>query len=64
VDPRVGLDDLEKSKFLALPRLGLNPSVDQSVARSFIDLTKLLNFYIHSDFNPSVDQPVARRYID
>jgi hypothetical protein len=37
VDPRAGLDDLEKRKFLKLPGLELNPSVVQLVARRYTD---------------------------
>jgi hypothetical protein len=32
VDPRAGLDDVEKRKFLTLPVLELNPSTVQPVA--------------------------------
>jgi hypothetical protein len=35
VDPRAGLDDMEKRKFLTLP--GLNHSVNQSVASHYTD---------------------------
>jgi hypothetical protein len=34
-DPRAGLDDVEKRKFLTLP--GLDPSVDQPLASRYID---------------------------
>jgi hypothetical protein len=37
MDPRAGLDDLEKRKFLTLPGLELNPLVVQPIASRSID---------------------------
>jgi hypothetical protein len=37
VDPRAGLDDVEKRKFLTLPGLELRPSVFQPVATRYTD---------------------------
>jgi hypothetical protein len=37
VDPRTGLDDVEKRKFFILPGLELNPSVVQPVASHYTD---------------------------
>jgi hypothetical protein len=37
VDPRAGLDDVEKRKFLTLPELKLNSSVVQPVASRYTD---------------------------
>jgi hypothetical protein len=37
MDPRAGLDDLGKRKFLTLPGLELDPSVVQPVASSYTD---------------------------
>jgi hypothetical protein len=37
VNPRAGLDDVEKRKFLTLPVLELHPSVVQPEARLYID---------------------------
>jgi hypothetical protein len=37
VNPRAGLDDVEKRKFLTLPGLEPNPSVIQSVASRYTD---------------------------
>jgi Rad3-related DNA helicase len=37
VDPRAGLDEVEKRKFLTLPGLELNTSVDQPVASRSTD---------------------------
>jgi hypothetical protein len=37
VDPRVGLDDVDKLKFLTLPRLVLDPSVVQPVGSCHTD---------------------------
>jgi hypothetical protein len=41
VDPRAGLDDVEKRKFLNLPGLELRPSVVQPVASRYTDYTIL-----------------------
>jgi hypothetical protein len=37
VDPRGGLDDMEKRKFLTLPGLNSDPSVVQPVASRYTD---------------------------
>jgi hypothetical protein len=37
VDPRAGLDDVEKRKFLTLPELELRPPVVQPVASRYTD---------------------------
>jgi hypothetical protein len=37
VGPRAGLDDMDKRKFLTLPRLELRPLVVQPVARRYTD---------------------------
>jgi hypothetical protein len=37
VDPRVGLDDVEKRKFLTLPHSNSNPSVVQPIASRYTD---------------------------
>jgi hypothetical protein len=39
VDPRAGVDNLEKRKFLTLPGLELDPSVVQPVASRYTDCT-------------------------
>jgi hypothetical protein len=39
VDPRAGLDDVERIKFLTLPGLELDPSVVQPVASRYTDYT-------------------------
>jgi hypothetical protein len=38
MDPRAGLDDLEKRKFLTLPALELRPQVIQPVPSRYTDL--------------------------
>jgi hypothetical protein len=40
VDPRAGLDDLEKTKFLNTPGLELRPFGFQPVASSYTDYAK------------------------
>jgi hypothetical protein len=37
MDPRAGLDDMEKLKFLTLPGLELDPSVIQPVGSQYTD---------------------------
>jgi hypothetical protein len=37
VDPRAGLDDMEKLKFLTLPEIETRPSVVQPVASRYTD---------------------------
>jgi hypothetical protein len=43
VDPRVGLDDFEKRKFLTLPGLKLRPACSQSLFRLYFLLRKICN---------------------
>jgi hypothetical protein len=48
VDPRTGLGDLEKRKFLALPGSKLNPSAVEPVASRYTDyatMWKLAKFF-------------------
>jgi hypothetical protein len=47
VEPRAGLDDVEKRKFLTLPGLELDPSVVQPVASRYTDYAiAILKLYI------------------
>jgi hypothetical protein len=53
VDPRAGLDDVEKRKFLTLPGLELRTSVFQPVASRYTDYAleeskygSFINFYL------------------
>jgi hypothetical protein len=42
VEPRAGLDDVEKRKFLTLPEVELRPSVVQRVASRYTDYAILI----------------------
>jgi hypothetical protein len=44
VDPRAGLDDMEKRKFVTLPGLKLRPLIIQPIASRYIDYATLAPF--------------------
>jgi hypothetical protein len=57
VDPRAGLDDVEKRKFFTMPGLDLRTSVFQPVASRYIDyaipvLLLYLTIFCFSDREP------------